>query len=169
MFSQRLNRLTPYLPGEQPQNRSYIKLNTNENPYPPTPAVSDFLKDLADHPETLRLYPDPQSGRLKEAIARFYRLQANQIFVGNGSDEVLAFAFFSFFDSAKGKLRFPAETYGFYPVYCRFFDIEFETVPLNADFSVSVDRFLQSGKGPVILANPNAPTGIALPLSELRQ
>lgn len=169
MFSERLKNLTPYVPGEQPQNRKYIKLNTNENPYPPAPKIANFLQDLSGKSELLRLYPDPQSSLLRRSIATYYHLDEKNIFVGNGSDEVLAMAFFSFFDSGNGKLLFPTETYSFYPVYCSFYGIEYKTIELNEDYTISIDSYLQEAICGVIITNPNAPTGICLPLSEIRR
>ena len=106
MLTQRIKRLSPYVPGEQPQDRTYIKLNTNENPYPPTPEIGPFLKSFEI--ERLRLYPDPLFGALRKAISKRFNIEPSQVFVGNGSDEVLAFAFYAFFDSARGKLFFPS-------------------------------------------------------------
>ncbi len=166
MFTERLKKLTPYVPGEQPQDRNYIKLNTNENPYPPSPAVGEYLKkvDIA----TLCRYPDPQFAELRGALAERYRVGADQVFVGNGSDEVLSFIFYAFFDSQQGPLRFPEFTYSFYPVYCDFYSIAFQKVALKDDFSIDLDGFLK--KGPscgLIFPNPNAPTGIGLPLEQI--
>ena len=123
MFSNRVKNLIPYVPGEQPQDKAYIKLNTNENPYPPSPHIEALLKEL--NIENLRLYPDPQFGDLRAAIGERYGVKPDQIFVGNGSDEVLSFVFFAFFDSADGPLLFPEFTYSFYPVYCHLYGIDF--------------------------------------------
>ena len=166
MFSERLKRLTPYVPGEQPQDKKYLKLNTNENPYPPAPKIKAFLETL--DPAILRLYPDPSSTALRETIAGKYGIGKEQVFVGNGSDEVLSFCFFAFFDSARGKLLFPEFTYSFYPVYCDFYGIEYEKVPLAADFNVDIERFLRKKRScGVAFANPNAPTGMCLPLDRV--
>lgn len=162
MFSKRLNNLTPYVPGEQPQDRKYLKLNTNESPFPPSPEIKHFLENFDI--EHLRLYPDPKFSTLRDEIAACYGINREQVFIGNGSDEVLAFSFFSFFDSADGKLIFPEFTYSFYSVYCDFFGIEYETVPLTRSFQIDADAF--AGRGDacgVIFANPNAPTGVFLP------
>lgn len=159
MHAQRLGRLTPYVPGEQPQDRQYLKLNTNESPYPPSPQVARLLRDT--DAERLRLYPDPQMTRLREAIARHHNLDPSWVFAGNGSDEVLSFCFYAFFDDDRGDLRFPEHTYSFYPVYCDFYGIAYRRVPLTADFEVDLDR-LGDPDEPccgVIFANPNAPTG----------
>ena len=153
--------LSPYVPGEQPKLANLVKLNTNENPYPPAPGVLAAIQGETN--AGLRLYPDPNADALKAAIAAHAGLQPNQVFVGNGSDEVLAHAFFGLLKQA-APLRFPDITYSFYPVYCRLYGIEFETVPLAADFSVTVADY--TGRcGGVILPNPNAPTGRALPLA----
>jgi len=166
MFTERLKQLTPYVPGEQPQDRQYIKLNTNENPYPPSPAVADYLKTV--DVENLRRYPDPLFKELRGALAQRYGVAVDQVFVGNGSDEVLSFMFYAFFDSREGPLLFPEYTYSFYPVYCDFYAIEFQKVALQGDFSVDPDGFLRAGPScGVIFPNPNAPTGIGLPLERI--
>ena len=166
MFTERLKSLTPYVPGEQPQDRRYIKLNTNENPYPPSPAVGDYLKSV--DPETLRRYPDPQFNELRGALAERYGVGPEQVFVGNGSDEVLSFMFYAFFDSQEGPLLFPEFTYSFYPVYCDFYGIEFKKIALQDDFAVDIDGFLAAGPScGIIFPNPNAPTGIGLPLAKI--
>lgn len=154
--------LSPYVAGEQPKGRTFIKLNTNENPYPPSPRVGEALTGLAD---TLRLYPDMETTALREAIARVNGLDPDQVFCGNGSDEVLAFAFAAFF---AGKELVSADiTYSFYPVYGQLFGVRYETVPLRADYTVDTEGLMRGY--PVALANPNAPTGIFLPLSEVRR
>jgi len=166
MFTERLKNLTPYVPGEQPQDRQYIKLNTNENPYPPTPAVGAYLKKM--DPETLRRYPDPMFTELRGALADRYKVGPEQVFVGNGSDEVLSFMFYAFFDSQDGPLLFPEFTYSFYPVYCDFYAIAYKKVTLQDDFSIDLSRFIdtESSCG-LIFPNPNAPTGIGLPLAPI--
>lgn len=167
MFSTRLKALVPYTAGEQPQDRSYIKLNTNESPYSPSPRVSETLASFPA--ERLRLYPDPKCRRLREAVADETGLEPQSIFVGNGSDEVLSLAFFSFFDSGRGPLLFPRHTYSFFPVYCNFYDIEYEQVPMEGDFSLRLSRFLDFERScGVAFPNPNAPTGIAVGLTEIR-
>jgi len=168
MFSSRMKRLNPYIPGEQPQDRKYLKLNTNENPYPPSPRIEEFLKDFDI--EKLRLYSDPLSVRLREKIAQKYEVKKEQIFVSNGSDEALSFCFYAFFDSTHGPLLFPEFTYSFYPVYCDFYGIAYERIPLDNQFSVNVEEFLKKPKScGVIFANPNAPTGICLPIENVRE
>jgi histidinol-phosphate aminotransferase len=163
VFSERLRSLTPYVPGEQPQDRRYVKLNTNENPYPPSPRVAEILRSYAH--EDLRLYPDPTFRKLRETIAGEHRLAGANVFVGNGSDEVLSFCFYAFFDSARGPLLFPEHSYSFYPVYCDFYAIDYRKVPLAKDFSVTVEGFLeQENSSGIIFPNPNAPTGMGLSL-----
>ena len=147
--------LVPYTAGEQPKDRRFIKLNTNENPYPPSPRVAEALHGLAD---TLRLYPDMESTALREAIASVNGLRPEQVFCGNGSDEVLAFAFAAFF--AGKRLMAPDITYSFYPVYSQLFGVRYATAPLRGDFTVDTQALMHHG--PVALANPNAPTGILL-------
>ena len=154
--------LVPYVAGEQPKGRTFIKLNTNENPYAPSPRVEEALRGLTD---SLRLYPDTEATRLREAIARVNGVAPENVFCGNGSDEVLAFAFAAFF---AGKRLVSADiTYSFYPVYGQLFGVDYETVPLRDDFTVDVDGLMRGC--PIALANPNAPTGIFLPLSEVRR
>lgn len=166
MFSNRLKKLTPYIPGEQPQDRRYVKLNTNENPYPPSPNIDGFLKSF--DPEKLRLYPDPLIRDLRIKIAGRHGLKKENVFVGNGSDEVLSFIFYAFFDSAFGKLLFPQFTYSFYPVYCDFYGIEYSTTPLNTDFSINTEAFFENNDScGIIFSNPNAPTGNLLPIGTL--
>ncbi|CAM4156602.1 histidinol-phosphate transaminase [Paenibacillus alkaliterrae] len=156
--------LVPYVPGEQPKDKTYIKLNTNENPYPPSPKVIDAIKAAAN--ADLRLYPDPTCEGLIQAAAAYYGLPAQQVFAGNGSDEILAFAFAAFFDPAK-KLLFPDITYSFYKVYAKLYGLQTELIPLDEQFNVQVDRF-HSDNGGVIIPNPNAPTAQLLPLDEIR-
>jgi len=166
MFSKRMQNLTPYIPGEQPQDRTYIKLNTNENPYPPSPRIKTFLNEFAC--DALRLYPDPMSDDLRNQIADKYGIRQDQTFVGNGSDEVLAFAFYAFFDSNNGDLLFPRFSYSFYPVYCDFFGIRYQKINLNSDFSIDVCHFTDAGEScGIIFPNPNAPTGILLSLKKI--
>ncbi|SDK71496.1 histidinol-phosphate transaminase [Billgrantia gudaonensis] len=152
-WSPSVRELTPYVPGEQPRER-LIKLNTNENPYPPAPGVEAILREFpADH---LRLYPDPESRALRQALADEYGVDVGQVFVGNGSDEVLALAFQAFFRHGL-PLEMPAITYSFYPVYCRLYDIERRSHPLDDHWQVNLDAFSRDCSG-VIFANPNAPT-----------
>ena len=157
--------LSPYVPGEQPKIDNLIKLNTNENPYPPSPRVVEAIR--AEAGARLRLYPDPESEALKQAIANHHGLKPNQVFVGNGSDEVLAHAFLALLKKP-APLLFPDITYSFYPVYCGLYGIAFETVPLRADFSIAVEDYARRNGG-IILPNPNAPTGRALPLADVER
>lgn len=164
-WSELARGLSPYVPGEQPQIPGLVKLNTNENPFGPSPRAIEAVR--AEAADTLRLYPDPQSTRLREALAVYHKVAVEQVFVGNGSDEVLAHAFAALLKQA-APVRFPDVTYSFYPVYCRLLGIEHEVVPLDADMRVRVDDYLER-QGPVIIANPNAPTGIALPRAEIER
>lgn len=173
--------LEPYVPGEQPKDRKYIKLNTNENPYPPSQKVTAAIASAA---ADLRLYPDPDASAVREAAARYYCsalklegadiVDADNIFVGNGSDEVLAFIFPTFFKGKK--IAFADITYSFYPVYSQLFEVPFEKLLLNEDFSIDLEQYTKDvpgGKfgdiGGVLLCNPNAPTGRALPLSDVEE
>ncbi len=164
-WSDIVHKLTPYVPGEQPKLSNLTKLNTNENPYPPSPKVIEALK--AQAAETLRLYPDPNSDKLKATIADYHSLNSKQVFVGNGSDEVLAHVFQALLKHSR-PLLFPDITYSFYPVYCGLFEIEYETIALNADFEIDISDF-DKPNGGIILPNPNAPTGIPLPLANIEQ
>ncbi len=155
--------LTPYTAGEQPRDRTFIKLNTNENPYPPSPRAAEAAQAQF---ELLPRYPDQTAAALREAIARVHGLAPEQVFCGNGSDEVLAFAFAAFF--AGKTLAAPDITYSFYPVYAKLFGVDYREVPLHADFTVDVPGLLAQ-RAPIALANPNAPTSLALPLEELRR
>jgi len=151
-------KLDPYIPGEQLKDKKYIKLNTNENPYPPSPKVLEAIKAAAD--SSLKLYPDPLAADLKAALAEHYGLKSSQVFVGNGSDEVLAFSFMAFFNTDE-EILFPDVTYSFYPVYCNIFGITYRAVPLKQDFTVPVEGFFNA-EGGVIIPNPNAPTARAI-------
>jgi histidinol-phosphate aminotransferase len=153
--------IKPYVPGEQPKDKKYIKLNTNENPYPPSQKVIEAIRAAAD--ATLRLYPDPSCASLCRTIARYYGLTENQVFVGNGSDELLAFCFPAFFNPEGPPILFADITYSFYPVYCRFFGIPFETAALDDEFRMPVEAFFKPNGG-ILIANPNAPTGRFLDL-----
>ncbi|GAA5524893.1 histidinol-phosphate aminotransferase [Microbulbifer aestuariivivens] len=165
-WSPALADLQPYVPGEQPRGRKLIKLNTNENPYPPSRKAMATLADPA-LPEALRRYPDPESAELCAAIAAHCGVKAEQVFVGNGSDEVLAHAFYSFFRRDE-PLLLPDITYSFYPVYCNLYGIEYGTPALRDDFTVDVEDYKGPAAG-VILPNPNAPTGRILALDEIER
>jgi histidinol-phosphate aminotransferase len=154
-WSRQLHGLSAYQAGEQPRDRSYIKLNTNENPYPPAPRVIDKIHGFSAH--ELRLYPDPQSARLRRTIADYYGLQIDQVFVGNGSDEVLAHAFMALFRQIY-PICFPDISYSFYPVYCGYFGIEYQQIPLTGSFDIDTGHFPPTNGG-IIFPNPNAPTG----------
>lgn len=164
-WSPLVRQLTPYTPGEQPKIEGLIKLNTNESPYPPSPQVRACLTPEAV--EKLRLYPDPNSTALKQSIADYYGLCPGQVFVGNGSDEVLAFAFMAFFKQSL-PLLFPDISYSFYPVYCRLFNIEAKALELTQDLRIELDDYRRPNGG-IVFPNPNAPTGRALPLDTIKQ
>lgn len=155
--------LEPYVPGEQPQIDGLIKLNTNESPYPPSPKVLELMTH--DAIDRLRLYPDPDSKKLKTTIAGYHNISPEQVFVGNGSDEVLGLLFMAFFQQGKA-LLFPDITYSFYPVYCKLFNIDYRTVPLNDNFDIDFNDYPQDNSG-IIFPNPNAPTAIGKPLAEI--
>ncbi|CAM2140328.1 Histidinol-phosphate aminotransferase 2 [Pararobbsia alpina] len=167
-WSDIVHRLAPYTPGEQPAVSHPVKLNTNENPYGPSPRVLAALNaELGDHADSLRRYPDPTSRALREAIARRMGVRLEQVFVGNGSDEVLAHVFQGLLRHAD-PILFPDVTYSFYPTYARLFEVQYSTLALEADFSIDVDAYRRPNGG-VLIANPNAPTGRALPLSEIER
>ena len=199
LISNRVRQLNPYVPGEQPKDRVYIKLNANENPYPPSPAVQKAVLDFVqNHPEKLGLYPDPDSLELHAAIADMlnkcggvlcraqvegghvqpapedkipFTVTPEMIYTGNGSDEVLSFVFYAFFDSSK-KFVMPQFTYSFYPVYAGYYNIPMDQVPLKEDWSLDVDEMLtRAGRngGGIIFANPNAPTSLGLTRDQVRQ
>ncbi|MBU1396502.1 MAG: histidinol-phosphate transaminase [Gammaproteobacteria bacterium] len=157
--------LTPYVPGEQPKLPNLVKLNTNENPYGPSPRVLDAVR--AEAADTLRLYPDPASDQLRAGIAALHAVAADQVFVGNGSDEVLGHAFLALLKHGRPVL-FPDITYSFYPVYCGLYEIAFRTVPLTETFEIRVDDYLTPNGG-VVFPNPNAPTGRLLALTEIER
>lgn len=156
--------LTPYVPGEQPKLPGLIKLNTNENPYPPSPAVTAAIQAVSA--DALRLYPDPDASALKQALAAHHDVQPNEIFVGNGSDEVLAFVFMALLKHAE-PLLFPDITYSFYPVYCKLFGIDYVEVPLTAAMGINTADYENKTCGGIIFPNPNAPTGVSIPLSAI--
>lgn len=164
-WSELTRGLVPYVPGEQPKVQDLIKLNTNENPYPPSPAVVEAINSFDKG--QLRLYPDPNSDLLKQALADYHSVAKNQVFVGNGSDEVLALAFMAFFKQAK-PILFPDISYSFYPVYCNLFDIECQQPVLNDAFEIELDDY-SNDNGGIIFPNPNAPTGRVIGLDKLRK
>ncbi|HCV41576.1 histidinol-phosphate transaminase [Pseudomonas vlassakiae] len=158
--------LVPYVPGEQPKLARLVKLNTNENPYGPSPRALEAMRgELNDN---LRLYPDPNSDRLKQAVAEYYGVTPAQVFVGNGSDEVLAHIFHGLFQHDRGPLLFPDVSYSFYPVYCGLYGIAFEQVALDEQFQIRVADYAKPNAG-IIFPNPNAPTGCLLPLQAIEQ
>jgi histidinol-phosphate aminotransferase len=168
-WNNRTAKLSPYTPGEQPRDRKFIKLNTNENPYPPSSKVIKAIRNSAN--ERLKLYPDPLCTEFRSAVAGAYGVKPEQVFPGNGSDEVLGFAFGAFFESGETAqpILFPDITYSFYPVYAQLWNIPYKTPELNEDFSVDLKPYAEPCGG-VVIANPNAPTGRALsaaPLLEL--
>lgn len=159
-----VSALQPYVPGEQPKIARLVKLNTNENPYGPSPRVLEALRQEVG--DGLRLYPDPESTRLREAIAQYFgHLTAAQVFVGNGSDEVLGLAFLALLKHGR-PIFFPDVTYSFYPVYCQLYGIDYRTIPLDDDFALCVADYDQPNGG-IVFPNPNAPTGRALPLADI--
>lgn len=200
MIANRMKNLHPYVPGEQPKDREYIKLNANENPYPPSPKVIEAVCNAAKaHPEKLGLYPDPDSNELKSAIAQMlnetggvlcraevsadgkvkpsaqdkipFEVTKEMIYTGNGSDEVLSFVFYAFFDGDRN-LVLPEHTYSFYPVYAGFYQIPLDKVPLNADWTLNTEKMLKDANEKdtsIIFANPNAPTGLGLTRNQIRE
>ena len=164
--------LTPYVPGEQPKIDNLVKLNTNEHPYGPSPRALEAIRQASG--DGLRLYPDPNCDVLKSALARRFNVQASQVFVGNGSDEVLAHAFQALLKQER-ELWFPDISYSFYPVYCGLYGVAHRQVPLAEDFSIRVEDYLPRGDGPgekagaIIFPNPNAPTGRLLPIEAVER
>lgn len=162
-WNRRVRNLHPYVPGEQPKVTDLLKLNTNESPYGPSPKVLEAIRSAAS--DDLRLYPDPTATILRDTIATRFGTTADCVFVGNGSDEVLAHAFRALFHDDTPVL-FSDVTYGFYPVYCDLFEQPFRHIPLNDDFAIDIDAYTGACGG-IIIANPNANTGIALPLEHI--
>ena len=157
--------LVPYVPGEQPKLARLVKLNTNENPYGPSPKALEAMRgELNDN---LRLYPDPNSDRLKQAVAEYYAVTPAQVFVGNGSDEVLAHIFHGLFQH-DAPLLFPDISYSFYPVYCGLYGIAFEQLALDEQFQIRIEDYNKPNAG-IIFPNPNAPTGCLMPLQAVEQ
>lgn len=163
-FSRKYNKLTPYTPGEQPQNMQYVKLNTNESPFPPSPRAVELAGEEA---KKLQLYSDPECKMLVKTAAEKLGVEADQILFTNGSDEILNFAFMAFCDEDHPAV-FPEITYGFYPVFAQLNNIPYETIPLAEDFSIRVEDYLGINKT-IFIANPNAPTGMALSLSDIER
>lgn len=168
-WSDHVAALSPYVPGEQPKILDLLKLNTNEHPWGPSPLALKAMQEAAT--DRLRLYPDPESTALRQAIADFHGVAPDQVFVGNGSDEVLAHVFNGLFRHAGRPLLMPDITYSFYKTYCRLFDVPVELQPLDDDFSINVADYAQTRDLPpagIIFANPNAPTGMALELGDIQ-
>jgi histidinol-phosphate aminotransferase len=164
-WSDFVHNLQPYVPGEQPKMANLVKLNTNENPYGPSPKVLEAIQlGVSDR---LRLYPDPGSQELKQSIADYYKVNTANVFIGNGSDEVLGHIFHALFQH-EPPLLFPDITYSFYPVYCQLYKIDYQTVPLTADFQIDINDYLRDNGG-IIFPNPNAPTGCLLGLDEIEK
>ncbi|MDC0127548.1 histidinol-phosphate transaminase [Methylophilaceae bacterium] len=162
-WSDIVSRLTPYTPGEQPKDKILLKLNTNENPYSPSSKVLDAIKSNVE--ESLRLYPDPQSEALKETISNYYDLSKSNIFVGNGSDEILAFIFQALLKK-DAPVLFPDITYSFYPAYCSLYDIKYKKIKLDKELNINLEDYLINNGG-IIFPNPNAPTGIPKSLVDI--
>ena len=168
-WSPRIGALEPYVPGEQPRIANLVKLNTNENPYPPSPLAVDAIQQAAAN--GLERYPDPTSLALREAVARRHGLTVDQVFAGNGSDEVLAHAFFAFFQQAE-PLLMPDVSYSFYKVYAQLYGIACELQPVDEGLRIDIEAIAaraRSGCAGIVIANPNAPTGIGLPLSQIER
>ena len=170
-WNDKIKEIEPYVPGEQPKDKKYIKLNTNENPYSPSEKVIEKIKSM--NLEDLKLYPDPDVSELRKVIAEYFskkideRITKEQIFVGNGSDEVLALVFMTFFNKGD-KVYYPDITYSFYPVYADLFDLKEVKIPLNKNFEIEIDKYF-GVDGHIIITNPNAPTSIALKLEEIEE
>lgn len=156
LWKENLRKITPYVPGEQSKNKNIVKLNANENPYPPSPKAIEALKNF--NSDRLRFYPNANSTELKEALAEYYNVDIENIFVGNGSDDVLAIAFQSFFNSDK-PIVYPDLTYSFYPVWCDLFGIPYKTYPVDDNFRIIPEDYKEANGG-VVIPNPNAPTSI---------
>lgn len=157
--------LKPYVPGEQPKLANLVKLNTNENPYGPSPRALEAIRAATG--EALKLYPDPNAEQLKLAIAKYHAVDSSNVFVGNGSDEVLAHVFLGLLKQAQ-PILFPDISYSFYPVYCGLYQMDFETIPLADDFSIQIGAYARPNGG-IIFPNPNAPTGCLVPLAEIER
>ena len=164
-WSHLARELSPYVPGEQPRVANLVKLNTNESPFGPSPLALEAMRAAAA--DSLRLYPDPEATELREALAAHHGVTPAQVFVGNGSDEVLAHGFAALLKQ-RGPLLFPDVSYSFYPVWAQLFGIECETVPLDAGMRVWVENYRREA-GAIVIANPNAPTGVSLPRTEIAQ
>ena len=163
-LSKIVKEIEPYVPGEQPKDKKYIKLNTNENPYPPSKKALDAIYNSLDD---LNLYPEPTTEDLREELADYYGLNKDQVFVGNGSDEVLAFSFMAYFNPGD-TILFPDITYSFYPVYSGLFKVKYELINIDEDFELKPEFFSKENNG-IIFPNPNAPTGKIMKLTEVEE
>lgn len=155
-WTKNLRNIEPYVPGEQSKDKDIVKINANENPYPPSPKAAEILKSFDTN--KLRFYPSANSTKLKEAIAKYYKVDVSNVFVGNGSDDVLAVAFQSFFNSEK-PIVYPDLTYSFYPVWCSLFGIKYKNYPVGDDFRINPEDYKEKNGG-VVIPNPNAPTSL---------
>jgi len=155
-WTKNLRNIEPYVPGEQSKDKEIVKINANENPYPPSPKAAEVLKSFDTN--KLRFYPSANSTKLKEAIAKYYKVDVSNVFVGNGSDDVLAVAFQSFFNSEK-PIVYPDLTYSFYPVWCSLFGIKYKNYPVGDDFRINPEDYKEKNGG-VVIPNPNAPTSL---------
>jgi len=164
-WSETTKNIEPYIPGEQPKDRKYIKLNTNENPYPPSPKVIEAIRKASN--ENLQLYPDPNCDELRTTLANYYKLLPNQIFVGNGSDEVLAFSFMAFFNKEK-PILFPDITYSFYEIYVKLLNLKHKLIPLDDKFALPLNSFCIENGG-IVITNPNAPTTKFISIESLKR
>ena len=162
----KFSSLEAYTPGEQPTDMKYIKLNTNESPYPPSQGVIDAINN--DEVKKLNLYPDPECKQLKRSIAELYGVESQNVFVSNGSDDILNFFFMAFCDSVEHPVKFPSISYGFYEVYARLYEVDYKKIDLLDDFRINVSDYLGNDAN-VVIANPNAPTGIALGLEDIEK
>lgn len=166
-WKENIRKVTPYTPGEQPRDAEMIKLNTNENPYPPSPLVQEALRRAADASERQRLYPDPKATELTRAVAARCNLEEDRVFVGVGSDDVLAMCFLTFFNEST-TVFFPDVTYSFYPVWAGCFGVPYREIPLDENFRIRPSDY--AGKeGAVLFPNPNAPTGVDLPIDQIEE
>lgn len=163
-WTELVQRLTPYVPGEQRHGANIVKLNTNENPYPPSAKVLSVLAEVSG--DALRRYPDPESHELRQTLAEYHKLDVSQVFVGNGSDEILALVFMAFFKNGRA-LQYPKLSYSFYPVYCELLGIEKQVHSLNPDFTIDMALF-EDNRGGIVITNPNAPTSIAEPFESIK-
>ena len=164
-WEENIRKVVPYVPGEQPNKTNMIKLNTNENPYPPAPGVEKMLREIDVN--ELRKYPNPENQPLVDVLAEYYQVKPEQVFVGVGSDDVLAMSFLTFFNSQK-PILFPDITYSFYDVWADLFRIPYECQPLDDDFHIRVEDYKKECGG-IVIPNPNAPTGVAMNLSQVEE